>query len=387
MSRVQPRVVIAGAGPAGLETVLALRAAAGAAVDIDVVEPSPVFVYRPGSVTAPFEDARVTRFETQRLVEDAGGRWWPAAVELVEPDARRVVLTGRGVLEYDELVVAVGATTRVAVPGALTYRDGRDAAALRALVDDLGEGRKRRAAFVVPPGSTWALPAYELALLTAAATCDAPAVEIGVVTAESAPLEVFGPGPSAAVRSILAERRVGVWTGMPVTSYARGAARLSLDVTRTFDCDAVVALPRLTGPALPGLRHDAEGFLVTGEDGTASGCDVLVAGDAGDAPCKQGGLAAWHADRAVAVLCRRLGLRSPADPGPPVLRAVLLTGTGRLFLRRDLGEPDGEVGEEPLWQPPAKIASGRLAAFLALHPEMYGDGHVTSPDGAATARP
>jgi sulfide:quinone oxidoreductase len=50
-----------------------------------------------------------------------------------------------------------------------------------------------------------------------------------------------------------------------------------------------------------------------------------------------------------------------------VLRGLLRTASGPLYLRRALtGEQTGPtVSSEPLWWPPSKVASRRLAAHLA----------------------
>ena len=54
----------------------------------------------------------------------------------------------------------------MAIPGALTFSGPRDVAAFSALLDDLDAGRVRRVAFALPTAVTWALPLYELALMT-----------------------------------------------------------------------------------------------------------------------------------------------------------------------------------------------------------------------------
>lgn len=385
MSASQPHVVIAGGGAAGLEGVLALRAAVGAAVDITLVEPSPAFTYRPVSTLSPFNATQPDRFATATLAQDAGARWLQAAVEEVQPDARRLILTGRRVLEYDELLVAVGANRVEAVPGALTWRDGRDAAALRAVIEELRSGRGLRIAFTVPSGCAWSLPAYELALLTAHELRERQGVEIGVVTSESRPVEAFGPTPAARVAGLLADAGIQLWTEMHVTDFDGSVAHMSLDVGGSFRCDALVALPHSTGPFLPGLQHDAGGFIPVDHGACARDEGVHVAGDACDWPIKQAGLAAWQADVAAASICTRLGLPAPAPPGPAVLRALLLTGSGRLFLRRPLSAPDGEATTDALWNPPAKIVSGRLASFLALHADFYGESRGGQPDGVSLA--
>jgi len=48
------RVVIAGAGVAGIEALLTLRALAGDRVDVTLADAQPDFVYRPMNVAEPF---------------------------------------------------------------------------------------------------------------------------------------------------------------------------------------------------------------------------------------------------------------------------------------------------------------------------------------------
>src|SRR6185503_2843081 len=57
----QPRVLIAGGGVAGLETLLALRALAGRRVDITLLAPEPEFVVRATTVGEPFDRAQGRR--------------------------------------------------------------------------------------------------------------------------------------------------------------------------------------------------------------------------------------------------------------------------------------------------------------------------------------
>jgi NADPH-dependent 2,4-dienoyl-CoA reductase/sulfur reductase-like enzyme len=56
--RARPRVLIAGGGVAGLETLLALRALAGDRVDITLVTPDLRFVNRSMAVDQPFRTQR-----------------------------------------------------------------------------------------------------------------------------------------------------------------------------------------------------------------------------------------------------------------------------------------------------------------------------------------
>jgi len=141
--RARPRVVIAGAGVAGLEALLALRALAGDRIDITLVAPELRFVNRSMAVSQPFSQQRARGVRLQDVAAEHGARWHRGALDRVERE-RRVVVTKAGhELAYDMLVLALGArpdrewhTERV-----LTFNDGRDglaAAALRPGADDRG---------------------------------------------------------------------------------------------------------------------------------------------------------------------------------------------------------------------------------------------------------
>ena len=60
-----------------------------------------------------------------------------------------------------------GPESIVALPAATTWTPERDPEVFGGLLRDLEEGYTKRVAFIVPPGNTWPLPAYELALMTA----------------------------------------------------------------------------------------------------------------------------------------------------------------------------------------------------------------------------
>ena len=83
---------------------------------------------------------------------------------------RRLAWTRSGEeVPYDVLVVATGAKPEEAVPGAFTFRGTDDQHEYRTLMDESRPMELSRAiAFAVPSGTTWSLPIYELALITAA---------------------------------------------------------------------------------------------------------------------------------------------------------------------------------------------------------------------------
>jgi len=133
--------------------------------------------------------------------------------------------------------------------------------------------------------------------------------------------------------------------------------------------DRVVALPRLSGPAIEGVPRNRNGFLPTDAHGRVAGAaDVYAAGDLTAFPIKQGGLAAQQADAAAEAIAAAAGAAIEPTPFRPVLRALLLTGTRPTFLQVELGRGHGEtstVSEEPPWRLPRKIVGCGLAPFLA----------------------
>jgi sulfide:quinone oxidoreductase len=362
------RVVIAGAGVAGLEAMLALRALAGDLVDVEVLAPEHHFWYRPLSVAEPFGLAKAHRFEVADLVGSAGATFTPGALVAVEPE-RRVVQTSTGAeLAYDALVLACGTRSTPAVDGALTFRGPSDVERFQALLEELEAGAVERLAFAVPSGARWPLPLYELALLTAAhlEARGSHGVELALVTHEPAPLALLGSRGSEEVERLLAERLVRVHAGVRPEAFVGG--RLEVAGGRALAADRVVALARLEGQQVEGIPHDRNGFVATRLNGRLAGLDdVYAAGDMTRFGVRQGGIASQQADAVAAAIAVRAGADVEPSTFEPVLEALLLTGGDPLYLRAELGgdDPAWAVSTEPLWTPPAKIAGRHLAPYLA----------------------
>jgi sulfide:quinone oxidoreductase len=264
-------------------------------------------------------------------------------------------------IAYDALVLALGARPVEAVRGALTFRGPQDASRVAAVVERLRAGALRRVVFVVPAGTAWALPAYELALQTAAAVGGGGG-RLALVTAESAPLAVFGAGAGALATTLLAERGIELRTGVTADGHAGG--RLGLGIHGWIAADCAIALPRLVGPRVRGVPADALGFVPVDAFGRVAGADgVHAVGDAASHAVKQGGLAAEQADVAATVIAAAAG--APVEPRPlrPRLRGLMLAGDRPRHLQQEAAGPAS-------W-PPAKIAGRRLAPYLAarLEPE------------------
>jgi sulfide:quinone oxidoreductase len=132
--------------------------------------------------------------------------------------------------------------------------------------------------------------------------------------------------------------------------------------------DRVVALPVLEGPRLPGVPHDAKGFVPTDPYGRVEGLDyVYAAGDATTFPVKQGGIATQQADAVAKSIAAVAGAPVTPEPFRPVLRGLLLTGNTPAYLRAELRGGQGEASlmdMEPLWWSPSKIAGQYLSRYI-----------------------
>ena len=307
------------------------------------------------------------------------------------------MLDGGRELDYDVLVVAVGAVARTAVPGAVSFAGPGQAAEVAAILDRVERGELRRLVFAVPGGTTWSLPVYELAMM-AAADLRARGVEnatLGIATAEPEPLGLFGPAAGAALRAMLDARRIALWTGSRPLVARDGL--LVVEPGPPLRADAVISVPALHGPGLAGLPADERGFIPVDAYGRVAGAPgVYAAGDATTFPVKQGGLATQQADAVAESVAADLGLRADAAPFRPVLRGLLLTGGAPLYLRAELAgdqEPTarrlrGEVSGRALWWPPGKVAGRYLAPYLSTaRPVRLGSEPLRDRAGAAGASP
>jgi sulfide:quinone oxidoreductase len=351
-------VLIAGGGVAALEAALALRDLAGELVSIELIAPEPHFWLRPLAVAEPFGLAQAERLELSRFARDCGAEMLLGSLASVDAE-RRIARTAAGAeIGFDSLLVACGARPVVAVAGALTFRGPADVPSFRELLGQLGSS-VRSVVFVVPIGVTWALPLYELALLTAShAAKRGLGVEIRVVTHEPAPLALFGASAARAAAALLEARGIALQAGV------------SEPAEQWIAADRVVAMPRLEGIPIGGIPADEHGFVPTDELGLIDGLDrCYAAGDITANPIKQGGLAAQQADAAASAIAAAAGADVEPEPFRPELRGLLLTGAIPRYLHADPAEL------EDSW-PPSKIAGRRLAPYFAsLRGERLASSH------------
>ncbi|HET8874542.1 MAG TPA: hypothetical protein VFM83_12735 [Gaiellaceae bacterium] len=361
-------VLIVGGGVAALEATLALRALAEDRVDVELLAPDSEFVYRPLAVAEPFDQGEVRRFPLARLVELAGGRLSPGTLATVDLDRRLVETADGEELEWDVLLITLGARMREGVPGSLTFRGPEDRVALNELVDDAVAGRLRSLTFALPTLAAWPLPLYELALMTKVRLEDmgATTVRVDLITPETQPLGIFGHEVSTPINSLLETR--GIWLRTDTTPVVFRNGALLVVPGRAIRTDGVISLPVPEGRLIPGLPDGGHGFVRTDQHGRVEGRDdVYAAGDITTFPLKQGGIATQQADAAAASIAALAG--APVRPRPfrPVLRGLLLTGLSPRFMAASLLENSAEIDTEPLWWPPGKIVGRYLAPFLAEH--------------------
>jgi sulfide:quinone oxidoreductase len=360
-------VLIAGGGPAAVEAALRLHRLAGERVSTTVLSPNTDFAYRPLSVLEPFAAGTAPGYPLARIAKDAGFTHRIGALARVDAAGHAVETADGERIAYDVLLIAAGAKPVAAVAGVTAFTGSRaDTEVMHGLVQDVEGGYSRRVAFVVPPGVGWPLPLYELALMLAERAFEMGIdVELHFVTPESAPLRAFGPDAARDVEGLLKTAGIVLHAGAHGEP-ERGRVRLTPG-GKALEVDRVVTLPRLHGPAIPGLLSDPTGFLVTDRFGRVAGVsDVYAAGDVTAFPVKQGGLACQQADAAAEQIAAQAG--APVEPKPfvPVLRGMLLTERWARFLRRDVaGHGDvADVAGRALWWPPTKIAGRELAGYL-----------------------
>jgi sulfide:quinone oxidoreductase len=361
-------VLIAGGGVAALEAAFALRDLAGERVQLTLLAPERKFVYRPMSVREPFAFSPAQRYPLADIARDIEAHLVVDGFAWVDAD-RRIVHTQSGEqLQYDALLLAMGAHMQARFRHALTIDAGLDEL-LHGLIMDVEANLVHRLAFVVPARMPWPLPIYELALMTAWRAWESGIddMAITVVTPEETPLAIFGQGASDVISQLLAERRIRVLT----STYAEvpdGRHVQTHPGAQTLEVDRVIALPQLYGPAIRGLRGGRDGFIPVDVHGRVRGTEgIWAAGDATDFAIKHGGVAAQQADAAAQSIAALAGAPVTPEPFHPVIRGILLTGDRPRYLTARLTGGQGfssQVTDEPTWSPPTKIAAKYLGPYL-----------------------
>ncbi|MCL2418247.1 MAG: FAD-dependent oxidoreductase [Conexibacteraceae bacterium] len=363
------KVVIVGAGVAGLEAALALRDLAGDRLSLTLLDPAHEFVYRPQSVREPFAGPLAHRYALAEIAADIGAELRPEAFKWLDPENRTVHTEHDGELQYDALLLALGARFHAGYEHALTLDVRQLDKQLQGLVQDVEGGYAHSVAFIAPGRMSWPLPLYEIALMTARRAWEMDQqVTVTLITPEDAPLAVFGPEVSAAVSKLLDEAGIVTITETRCTTPAANEVVL-LPGERKLTVDRVVAMPELFGPSTPGLPKDGEhGFITIDPHCRVPGVEaVFAAGDATDFYVKYGGLAAAQADVAAASIAALAGAPVELRTFNPEIHGILLGGPRPLYMSAYIAGEHGSasaVSDEPTWSPPEKIAARYLSPYL-----------------------
>jgi sulfide:quinone oxidoreductase len=370
-------VVIAGGGVAGLEALLALRALLGGRIDLTLVSQDDWFIDRPMTVAEPFGLGSAQRHSLPEIAGDFGAAFVRGTVTAVDAANRRVRGADGTDLDFDTLILALGARTRAPFSDAITFGSQGSGQAVREMLDRLRDGEARGVDFVAPTMTGWLLPLYELALMTARelAGTHVEGVQLRLLTPEDRPLGLFGSRLSQSVGRLLSAAGI---------EFVRAAYAKADGGSLTYGAfgqprpDYVVTLPLLSGPGLAGVptRPPSDFIPVDGHGGVEGLEDVYAAGDAVDFPVKQGGLAAQQADTVAQHVAARNGAAAEPAPFQPALRGMLFTGDEPVYMRSDVPGADPNVPGAwyPLWWPPTKVAGQYLAPYLFERGEEEGMG-------------
>jgi sulfide:quinone oxidoreductase len=370
----KPRIVILGAGFAGLETAFLLRMRLRDRAQLTLVSEREAFTFRPNAIYVPFgadpEDLVVDLQAAfaRRRIDFRQGR-----VTGVDPDAHVVQLDGRR-LEYDKLVIATGAGMRPQeIPGlaeqAATIWTPQSMLGVRErferVRDDARAGRRSRVLFLIPPNNKCAGPLYEIVMmletwLRRAGVRDR--VEIDWSTFEQSYIQAFGPRLHEVVAVEFARRGIAGHVDEAVVAIEPGQARYADGRSRPFD--HLIAFP----PYVSAVRYDAlpsddRGFIRT-EAATRQVVgqpDVYAPGDAGDFPVKQAFLAFLQADTVAEHIAAATGAHPFERPFDPVSMCIMEMFDKATFAQVPLqltGDPARPVTVRPDADGDYKVGTG-----------------------------
>jgi sulfide:quinone oxidoreductase len=363
-------VTIAGGGVAALEALLALRALAPEQTEITVIAPNPEFVYRPMTVREPFAYPEANRYALAPIVREAGAELIVDELAWVDPEKRTAHTAADAAIEYDALVLALGARARPRYEHAITVDDRKLDETMHGLIQDVEEGYVKSLAFVSPGRMAWPFPLYELALMTAGRAYDMD-IELTstIITPEDAPLAIFGATASSAVAELLEQAHIKT-INSAYAEIPRSGEIVINPGDRHLHVNRIVALPELYGPGVRGVPLSEHGFYRVDVHCKLVDADgIYAAGDATEFAVKFGGIAAQQADTLAEAIAALAGADVTPEPFHPVIHGILLTAEKPRYLTARITGGQGfssEISDTPTWSPATKIAAKYLAPYLQL---------------------
>jgi sulfide:quinone oxidoreductase len=383
------RVIIVGGGVAALESALTLSHLAPELTDVTILAPNHEFVYRPMVVREPFAYGSASRYPLRRIASDAGATLLDEQLAWIDPGKHTLHTESGMAIEYDALLLALGAHASPRYEHAVTIDDRRLDETLHGLIQDIEGDYIHSLAFVAPGPIAWPLPLYELALMSAGRAYDM-GIELSttIITPEDSPLAIFGATASGAVTELLHQAKIQAIS----SAYAEVPRSGELVISpgdRHLRVDRVIALPELHGPSVRGIPLGDHGFIRVDPHGRVPHVeDIYAAGDATDFPIKHGGLAAQQADVAAQSIAAQAGGAVIPERFDPVINGMLLTNDKPLYLTAHITGGNGfssEISDTPPWSPPRKIVARYLAPYLEDLDQELASSHGIATDKLVAA--
>jgi sulfide:quinone oxidoreductase len=331
------RIVILGAGFAGLEAAFLLRMRMRDAARLTVVSEQEAFTFRPNTIYVPFgADPSDLVVDLSKPFRRREITFLEDRVADVDPNTHQVALVGGRNVGYDKLVIATGASMRPQeIPGlaehAATIWTPESMLGVRErfrrVVADAGNGRRSRVLFLIPPNNKCAGPLYEIVMMFETWLRREHArqhVEISWSTFERSYIQAFGPRLHEVVTGQFEQRGISGHTNEVVIEITDGEARYADGTTRAFD--HLIAFPPYVSAVRYGaLPSDERGFIQTESDTrqVAGQPDIYAPGDAGDFPVKQAFLAFLQADTVAEHIAASAGAHAFEKPFDPVSMCIM----------------------------------------------------------------
>jgi NADH dehydrogenase FAD-containing subunit len=331
------RIVILGAGFAGLETAFLLRMRMRDAADLTLVSEREAFTFRPNTIYVPFgTDPHDLLIDLSKPFHRRRITFVHDRVTGVDPGAHEVALAGGSKLSYDKLVIATGAGMRPEeIPGlaaqAATIWTPESMLGVRErfqrVVQDAHAGRRSRVLFLIPQNNKCAGPLYEIVMMFETWLRREHAreqVDITWSTFEQTYIQAFGPRLHEVVSGEFERRGIEGHTDEVLSEVAPGEARYTDGSTHAFD-HLIAFPPYVSAVRYESLPSDDRGFVQT-ESATRQvqgHPDVYAPGDAGDFPVKQAFLAFLQADTVAEHLAASAGIHAFEQPFDPVSMCIM----------------------------------------------------------------
>ena len=377
------KVVVLGAGFAGLETAFYLRHTLHDRVELTLVADRDYFLFKPNTIYIPFgEDPEKLKIPLDEAIRRKHLGFIQDRVQAIDPDSQKVRLS-KSELGYDFLVVATGADMRPEeIPGlkehALTVWTPEEMLRLRAAYLKLEEqakgGSRRKLLFLVPPNNRCSGPLYEIVMMTDTWLRRQQVrdnVEIIWTTYEEGFIQAFGPRLNTVVTDEFEERGVSGQKGFVVTQVEPGVVHYQNGERRSYDL-LVSFPPYIAGQRYSPLPMDDRGFIhVDADSRRVKGySNIFAVGDTADFPIKQAFLALLQGDAAAAHLAAEIDGRKPEVLYEPVSMCVMEELNRATFAQVPLkytGNPERpvgvatedtehyKVGVSPLWRVGKKV--------------------------------